>query len=165
MIMDRLKYPRYTEDMNWYPDKPYELKHVYDAKQDKYVNNESQCCFYSPTSKHEFCTHKDNCIFNDDKWEYYDEKLNSIVVQIRNIRQLIEEYEHIKYNFLNDEIIYHDTLEECYTIHKTKNSDEKFVINVEVVPNFKNIINIRINNLKGELRELNRVLLRFKRRR
>ena len=37
--MDKLIHPYYTEDMGWYPDKPYELKHVYDTEKDKYVTN------------------------------------------------------------------------------------------------------------------------------
>lgn len=167
--MDKLIHPNYTEEMNWYPNKPYELKHVYDAEKDEYVINELQCCYYSPVSKHKYCTHKNDCIFNNERWEYYDERLQPIVSEIKNIRRLIEEYENIKQHLINNEIIYHPNFDQHYIIKKNKtygsDGKVKYNIEIEVDDNFKNIISREENNLKMELRQLNRELLRLKRRR
>lgn len=161
-MMDKLIHPHYTEDMGWYPDKPYELKHVYDTVEDKYVVNELQCCYYSSRSKHKECKHKGNCIFSDERWECYDEVLSPIVYRIKEIMGIISDYENIKQCLLNDEIIYHETLKDYYIIRKEK-IDGEVRVNVSVPSNFKNIINKMIDNLKLELRDLNRELLRVKR--
>ena len=161
--MDKLIHPNYTEDMNWYPDKPFELKHVYDTLKDDYTINELQCCYFCPVENHKYCNHKQNCILNDERWEYYDENLHEIVVEIKEIRKLIKEYENIYQNLLNNEIIFHKNLEECYTITKKK-VDGKCVIEVSVSDNFKNVLKLKINNLKVELRDWNRELLRIKRK-
>lgn len=165
--MDKLIHKNYTEDMSYYPEKPYELKHIYNIPTDKYVVNELQCCFYSPISCHKFCNHKKNCILNDDKWEYYNKELQPIVQQIKDIRILIKELEEISQASLNNEIIYHPFLEEYYIIEKEKVFEEgrcSIKINVDTVPNFRNVIKLKINNLKIELRNLNRELLRLKRK-
>ena len=122
-----------------------------------------QHCYFSPNEKHKFCNHKQDCILKGENWEFYDKKLQPIILEIKRVRKLIKEYENIYQNLLNNDIIYHDTLDEYYIIEK-KIVDGKTVIEANVTKNFKNVLRREMNNLKMELRDWNIELLHTKRR-
>lgn len=158
------KYPHYCRNMVEYPDKPFELKHVYDIEKDKYAVNEFNCCYYSDGSKHDECTHKEECIFlNEDLWELFDEDISDLVLRIKEINKTIKELENINDEYLNGVIIYHKLLEDYYIIGKTVSDEGKLKLTVNVRKGFRNYIKTVIRNLQIELRDLNRLLFRAKR--
>ena len=167
IMVDKLTkwtHPHYSREMNEYPDKPFELKHIYDMVQDKYVVNENHCCYYSPMSHHSECTHQKNCIFkNEDLWEIYDESIRDVLIEIRRINNVIKDLEKINDFYLNGDILYHELLDEYYIIGRMLDDDGNIKISVNVRKGFKNYIKITIKNLQMELRDLNRELFNIKR--
>ena len=236
--MYRGMYPHYTNEMQEYPRKPNELKHIYDIEKDKYVTNEKQCCYYSTVSnieeyswksmdtdvllispdglietvsggtthiqvtspsgvefdigvivyknnipksrkggyvylaqgdyydildvmKHGNCPHTDECLFESDCWDYYDEDLRDVKLRIKEINVNLKELKNVKDSFLNGEIIYHHLLEDYYLIDK-KHIRGRLVVQVRVRKGFSNGIGKVVNDLKLELRSLNRELFRLK---
>lgn len=156
--LDKLLYPRYDESQK-------ELKYVYDTELCKHIINNKQCCYYSPVSQHETCPNKNDCIFHREIWEYYDETLHETVSMIKTIRKIMKDYEYILNEYINGNIIYHETLDDCYDIHIFRDENDKLKTSVTVESNFKNIVKTRLNNLKLDLRDLNRELFNLKRKR
>lgn len=157
-------YPHYTREMNEYPDKPFELKHIYNIEKDRYEVNENQCCYYSQITRHSECTHRNNCIFtNEDIWEVYDENISEIVLRIKEINKTIKDLEKINDAYLNGVITYHSLLNDYYIIGRTFTDEGKIKVSANVRKGFRNAIKVTIKNLQIELRDLNRKLFRAKR--
>lgn len=106
-------------------------------------------CDYDSTNKHQ-CTHQHYCIFNN--------KRNELEHRILQVHKKLEEFKHIKHCFINDEIIYHEELDDCYIIDKvtytSADGKTKYKIGVKCSDNFIGMLNIKIDNLKYDLKSL-----------
>ena len=108
-------------------------------------------CKYNPSGKHE-CTHQHYCIFNN--------KRNELEHRILQVHKKLEEFKHIKHCFINDEIIYHKNLKDCYIIEKGESTRTDglthYKVGVKVTDDFMKMLNRNIDNLKYDLKNLER---------
>lgn len=138
---------------------PFRIEHVYNTITKKYEYDKNNVCYYDDKQKHKQCSHRKNCIFKGEKWEVYDPKLRKLTLEIREIRNIIKDYENIINHFLNGDIIYHEGLDEYYDIEIQKeliNGKYKYKTIVHVNNNFNNYVKHEIKQLRLLLSAKNR---------
>ena len=108
-------------------------------------------CYYSPgNDKHECCTHPHYCIFN--------EKRTQLEKDIHELETKLTQFENIKNSAINGEIIYHNELDSYYDInvdvYTGSDGETHYKTDVKVKDNFINAVNLKIENIKYDLKGL-----------
>lgn len=108
-------------------------------------------CYYSPgTDKHNTCTHTHYCIFNKNRT-----KLETQITQLEN---KIKKIQKVKEAAINGEIIYNTELDDYYNVsvdvYTGIDGLTHSKIDVTVKDNFLNAVNIKLNNLEYDLKQL-----------
>ena len=108
-------------------------------------------CYYSPgTDKHTCCTHQHYCIFNPNRTE--------LERQITSLENEITNFKKIKNAAINGEVIYHEELDPYYniSIDSYTGTDGKihYRTDVKITDKFLNAINIKLDNLRYDLKGL-----------
>lgn len=108
--------------------------------------------------KHIHCPHYTDCIFERDIFKIYaDAELFDVVHEINQTIQQIKDYQDIKVEYRNGNIIYHPALDELYNIQiiKENRDDEiKHHVKTSVVDDFHDRIDSQIKNLRQHLNDL-----------
>lgn len=119
-----------------------------------------QCEYYDiwDVLKHGECPHTDECLFESDVWDVDDDRFRDLKLQIRDVVRQIDELKVVKENCLNNEIIYHKLLDDYYLVEIVDGN-----VNVRVKDGFGRGIDRVVDDLKMELRSLNRELFRLER--
>jgi len=101
------------------------------------ITDKNSICYYSKGTQHKCCTHQHYCIFNNNR--------HTLEQDIHQLEQKITTFENIKNAAINGEIIYHQELDPYYTTNGT---------DVKLEDKFLNALNVKIDNLKYDLKNL-----------
>ena len=138
--------------------------YVKKTKQKKLGKQTMNTCSYSPVTPntleldtknnliriitpHDFCTHSHYCMFNDNTIR--------LEQQIMDLEKELLEFENVKEEAINGNIIYRPELDNEYTIEKhyyTGVDGRKHCkIDVQVSDRFLNLVNVKSRNLRYDL--------------
>ena len=96
------------------------------------------------------CKHQHYCIFNKNRTE--------LESQIITLKCRINEFQHIKDCYINNEIIYNTELKDQYIIDKeayvSTDGEIHYKVGVNVTDNFMGVVNRKLDNLKYDLKNL-----------
>ena len=101
-------------------------------------------------SPHELCNHKHYCIFNENRTKL-EQDINELETKLNN-------FENIKNAAINGEIIYHSDLDSYYDVsvdvYTGSDGQTHYKTDVTVKDNFVGAVNLKIENLKYDLKNL-----------
>ena len=112
----------------------------------KKLNN----CSYSPGKNKHNCTHQHYCIFNKNRTQ--------LEQNIHEIETKLTQFENIKNAAINGEAIYHKELDTCYEIsidvYTGTDGETHYKTDVQINDKFMGVINLKIENLRYDLKNL-----------